>query len=272
VPRFRTRLGALVLLALAFGATLAVAQPKKGGGAKKPPRTTPDAGTDNPYEDVMASVAPAKADAGAVGAVAAVTDAGAALSLDAAVPAPQGAQLLDGGLRPSPLNPAPEEMPSLAAPDAGVDVDKLIADVATLRARVAAVGDNLFHSRVAVSVQTKGSHARVQRLVLSLDDGVVFTSPAGFKAEDMTPIYARGLAPGRHAITLEIERADDRNEAFKSSQRSRFMVEVPKDSELKVELKVSDDSSMGGDFPKSQDGDYDLRVKLYAEAKPVGKK
>jgi hypothetical protein len=255
-----------VVFALAFGATLAVAQPKKGGGAKKPPRTAPDAGTDNPYEDVMASVASAKGDAGAA------VDAGAALALDAAIPAPQGTQLLDGGLRPSPLNPAPEEMPSLAAPDAGVDVDRLIADVATLRARVAAVGDNLFRSRMSVSVQTKGSHARVQRLVLSLDDGVVFTSPAGFKAEDMTPIYARGLAPGRHAITLEIERADDRNEAFKSSQRSRFMVEVPKDSELKVELKVSDDSSMGGDFPKSQDGDYDLRVKLYAEAKPVGKK
>jgi len=269
VPRFRTRLGAFLVLAMACGVTLAVAQPKKGGAKKPPKPVVADAGGDNPYEDVLGSVAPGKNDGGAA---AAPGDAGGSLAADAAIPAPQGTQMLDGGMRPSPLNPAPEEMPSLAAPDAGVDVDKLIADVAALRSRVSAVGDNLFHSRVAVSVQTKGSHGRVQRLVLSLDDGVVFTSPAGFKAEDMTSIYARGLAPGRHAITLDIERADDRNEAFKSSQRSRFMVEVPKDSELKVELKVTDDSSMGSDFPKSQDGEYDLRVKMSAEAKPVGKK
>jgi hypothetical protein len=177
----------------------------------------------------------------------------------------------DGG-KWSPLNPTPEEIRNTSL-DAGVpvDYDKLLADVAALRARVAAVADSLYRSRVAVSVQTDGDHAKIAFLSVSLDDGVVFTAPANFSASDSTPVYDHAVAPGRHAITIEAERKDDRDESFRTSQRSRFIVDVPRDNKVTVEVKIIDDSSMGGDFPSDKSGKYDLRFRVKAVAKPVGK-
>ncbi|MDF2697847.1 MAG: hypothetical protein K0S65_6230, partial [Labilithrix sp.] len=177
----------------------------------------------------------------------------------------------DGG-RLSPLNPQPQELPSNAV-DAGVpvDYDRLLADIAALRARVAAVSDNLYQSRISIALQTDGDHAKIGRLTVSLDDGVVFTAPQTFAASDMTAVYDHAVAPGRHAVTVDVERKDSRDEAFRTSQRSRFTVDVPRDNKVDVQVKVLDDSSMGADFPSDRSGKYDLRFRVKAVAKPVGK-
>lgn len=233
------------------GATVALAQPrKKGGGTKKPPTAAVDAGADEsattPKED-----------------------------LDAApVPPPVYAQgpSDDGGIRPSPLNPAPNEMPGYATVDAGnVDYDKLLGDIAALRARVSAVGENLFHSRVAIFAETDGSHGKIGSFKVSIDDGVVYTAPGAFHADDLTPIYEHSVAPGRHSITVDLTRKDDRNEAFRNDQKTRFVVDVPRDDELTVEIEVDDYSGMGDDFPSGKSGKYDLRVKVKASAKALKK-
>jgi hypothetical protein len=178
----------------------------------------------------------------------------------------------DGGVRPSPLNPAPNEFAQNI--DAGaptVDYDKLVGDIAALRARVAAVGDNLFHSRIAIQIRTDGDHGKIGRLVVSLDDGAIYTAQPNFKADDWQDIYSHALAPGRHAITVDVERKDDRSDGFRNSQRSRFTVEVPRDLELGVQIKIGDDSDMGKDFPSDKSGSYDLRVRVKAEARQVKK-
>lgn len=218
------------------------------------------------YAQPRGKATAAAADAAAEAAPASTT----ASSPDASGPvaAPENG---DGG-KWSPLNPTPDEIRN-ASLDAGVpvDYDKLLADVAALRARVAAVADSLYRSRVAVSVQTDGDHAKIAFLSVSLDDGVVFTAPANFSASDPTPVYDHAVAPGRHAITIEAERKDDRDESFRTSQRSRFIVDVPRDNKVTVEVKIIDDSSMGGDFPSDKSGKYDLRFRVKAVAKPVGK-
>lgn len=249
-----------VVLTASLGA-VALAQPRHHHHRPKPPKT--DAGSDNPYGEDKATAGAADA-----GAAATATDDGGG-----PVPAPPGMRGVgDGGVRPSPLNPAQNEF---AQPlDAGaptVDYGKLIADIATLRARVAAVGDTLFHSRVAIQVRTDGDHGRIGHLVVSLDDGAVFTAPPGFKADDWQDVYSHALAPGRHAITVDVDRKDDRNDAFRNSQRTRFVVEVPRDQELAVRIKIGDDSDMGKDFPSDKSGSYDLRVRVKAEAGPVHK-
>jgi len=177
----------------------------------------------------------------------------------------------DGG-RLSPLNPQPQELPSNAV-DAGVpiDYDRLLADIAALRARVAAVSDNLYQSRISVALQTDGDKAKIARLTVSLDDGVVFTAPQTFSASDMTVVYDHAVAPGRHAVTVDVDRKDARDEAFRTSQRSRFTVDVPRDNKVDVQVKIIDDSSMGADFPSDRSGKYDLRFRVKAVAKPVGK-
>lgn len=203
------------------------------------------------------------------------SDAGASTPSDAASsePPPTPEVLGEGGVRPSPLNPRPEEMPGQSTADAGVpvDYDRLLADIAALRARVSALSDNFYQSRILVALQTDGDHGKIGRLTVAVDDGIVYTAPSAFSAPDMTTVYDHAVAPGRHAVTIDVDRKDTREEGFRTSQKNRFTVEVPRDHKLEVQVKVLDDSSMGGDFPSDKSGKYDLRVKVKAFAKPAGK-
>ncbi len=247
--RARRVISALVVAGATALATLAIAQPRKPTPAAKPKPPAPkvDAQAPAPEENAAAS------------------DAGAAPE-----PVPQVSEATDGG-RPSPLNPQAQEMPGNVDAGVPIDYDRLLADIAALRARVAAVSDNLYQSRIAVALQTEGDHGKITRLTVSLDDGVVYTAPQSFAAADMTAVYDHAVAPGRHAVTLDVDRKDDRDDAFRTSQRSRFMVDVPRDHKLTVEVRVIDDSSMGADFPGDKSGKYDLRFRVKAVAKPVGK-
>jgi hypothetical protein len=241
-------------------ATLALAQPH--GARRKPPKP-PAAPADAGAAAEVSSAAPSAAPSAPppAGSSAPPTEA-------ATIPAPPS-DTYDGG-RLSPLNPAANEFS-----DAGVttppDFDKLLGDIAALRARVAAVSDTLFHSRIAVAIETSGSHGRVASLTVSLDDGIVWTSPPAFRADQPTVIYDHAVAPGHHAVSVEAERRDDRNDTFRSTQRSRFIVDVPADQRLAVEIKLSDDSNMGADFPSDKSGDYSLHVRMTAKAQPAGK-
>lgn len=258
------------MLGGAFGAALfatlisvALAQPR-GRGRTKPPKVTlvPDAGaipsTETGLDDAGSgtSVSPlATPDGGAGGG-------GSGVSSHA-----EGG---DGG-KLSPLNPQPNEVPSSAptVPSTTVDYDSLLGEISALRARVAAVGDSLFHSRIGIALVVEGDHGKLGRLTISLDDGAVFTAKPGFRADDPTAVYEHAVAPGRHAITVDVDRKDERDEAFRSSQRTRFVVEVPKDQRLGVELRLNDESTMGADFPADQSGRYDLRVRMKASARPA---
>jgi hypothetical protein len=260
------RRGLVVVLAVsvvptAFVVSNAIAQPRKPGAAAKPapkPTPTPAAKPDAAPEETTTTTPAEKPNA-------------ATTASDAQTPSP-ASEASDGGLRSSPLNPQPQELPSNAV-DGGVpvDYDRLLADIAALRARVAAVSDNLYQSRVAIALQLDNDKARVGKLTVSLDDGVVYTAPPTFAASDMTPVYDHAVAPGRHAVTVEIERRDARDEAFRTTQRSRFTIDVPRDNKVDVQVKLTDDSGMGADFPSDKSGKYDLRFRVKAVAKPVGK-
>lgn len=257
-----------MLLAGAAFEPAAVAQTRgaKPSGRPKPPAAAKvDAGTTTPEEGATASGATTGS---------ASSDAGARAAAPPEPPPVPGSETFDGGLRASPLNPTPQELPGSAGIDAGtpLDYDRLLADIAALRARVAAVSDNLYQSRIGIGLQTDGDHGKIVRLAVSLDDGVVWTAPgATFSASDMTTVYDHSVAPGRHAVTVDVDRKDDRDESFRTSQRSRFMVDVPRDQRVDVQVKILDDSSMGADFPSDRSGKYDLRFRVKAVAKPVGK-
>jgi hypothetical protein len=183
------------------------------------------------------------------------------------VPAPPN-DTADGG-KLSPLNPAASEFSDAGMPATSIDYDRLLADIGGLRARVAAVSDTLFHSRIAIALEASGDHGRIASLSVSLDDGVVWTSPPTFRPEDATVVYDHALAPGHHSVTVDVERRDDRNDIFRNAQRSRFVVDVPADQRLAVDVKLWDDSSMGGDFPGDKSGQYELRIRARAKAQPL---
>jgi hypothetical protein len=186
-----------------------------------------------------------------------------------AAAAPSAAEATETA-RLSPLNPAPNEFSEAGAP-ASIDYERLLADIASLRARVAAVADTLFHSHLSLALQTSGDHGRIAALNVLLDDGIVWSSPASFHADDTTTIYDHAVAPGHHAVTVDIERRDDRDDTFRSSQRSRFIVDVPADQSLSVQVKLSDESDMGGEFPNAKKGQYELLVSARAKAQPIAR-
>jgi hypothetical protein len=173
----------------------------------------------------------------------------------------------DGGVRNSPLNPRPEEFPDGGPVTTPPDLDKIMGDIATLRARVAAIGDVLFKSRIVLRIETRGDHAKIGKLAISLDDGIVYTAPPGFFAEDEVTVYDHAVAPGRHVLGVDVERRDDRGETFRTGQHSRVTLEVPDNQRLEAYIRIDDDSDMGSDFPSSQKGSYDLRVRVRAKVR-----
>jgi hypothetical protein len=202
----------------------------------------------------------------------------ASASTEGPAPAPSGADAPDtkiddkppqttggGGPPLSPLNPEPGESPK-ASPAAGPEaLDKLIAEIATLRARVAALTTSLFSSKLKVYVHTDGDDARVLGFVVTLDDGVVFKGDPGFVAEDEKVVYEHAVAPGSHVVGIEIERQDTRGASYKTWQTTRFAIQVPEREVLEAIVVIEDDSDMADDFPDGQDGKYELGVRLRAK-------
>jgi hypothetical protein len=183
-----------------------------------------------------------------------------------APPPPQTAA--STGPKPSPLNPEPPESPKTVPVAAPVSLDQLVSDIASLRARVAALTTSLFSSKLRIYVRAEGDDARVQSFSVTLDDGVVFNGGAGFTAGDERVVYEHAVAPGNHVVGVEVERQDARGATFRTWQTTRFAVQVPEKKTLEAIVVLDDDSNMGKDFPDDQDGKYDLGVRLRAKVAP----
>lgn len=188
-------------------------------------------------------------------------------------PAPAGGDLgepppraVQGGTQKklSPLNPAKNEFPEKPPPPPPAELDKLLGDIAALRSRVAALTTTLFKSKLRVIVEAPAGDSRIESLVVTLDDGVVFASPDRFSADEEREVYRHSVAPGQHVLGVEIERYDVRGPRFRNWQSSRFTVEVPESGVLEATVELEDDSDMADDFPDDQDGEYELSVSLRA--------
>ena len=179
-------------------------------------------------------------------------------------PPPPKAAAAGDESKASPLNPEANEFGDGGTQAPPAEYDKLLGDIATLRSRVSALTTTLFASKVRVVVETRGSDARVASFTITLDDGVVFSAPERFSAEDERTVYEHSVAPGHHVLGVDIERFDTRNKEYRTWQSSRFSVVIPESKLVDAHLIIQDSSGMGKDFPDDQDGEYDLRVRLRA--------
>jgi len=237
--RIRYALLGAPLLLLSF---VALAQPKRA--AKEP-------------EDKPAKASADKAELKSEPAPAAGND-------DLGGPPPPKAAGAREETKPSPLNPEANEFADGGTQPAPAEYDKLLGDIATLRSRVSALTTTLFASKVRVVVETRGTEARVASFTVTLDDGVVFSAPERFNAEEERVVYEHSVAPGHHVLGVDIERFDTRNKEYRTWQSSRFSVVIPESKLVDTHLIIQDSSDMGQDFPADQDGEYDLRVRLRA--------
>ena len=240
--RIRYAFVAAPLLLLSF---VALAQPKRA--AKEPEDRASAAKADKDKPEAKPEAAPS-------------TGTGASDDLGAPPPKPSGSAEVKG----SPLNPEANEFPDGGSQAPPVEYDKLLGDIAALRSRVSAVTTTLFASKVRVVIETRGSDARVANFNVTLDDGVVFTAPERFIADDERTVYEHSVAPGHHVLGVDVERFDTRNKEYRTWQSSRFSIVVPESKLVDAHLIIQDNSDMGADFPSDQDGQYDLRVRLRA--------
>ena len=236
----RARTSLVTVGVLVLGAFIAVAQPVKG-----PP---PEADT------AAASDADAGADPEENGAPAADDDLGAP-------PKPQPG---DGGVRPAPLNPRANEFPDGGKALPPAEYERLVTDIAQLRARAAALSETLFKSKLRVTVLAEGDDVRLARLRVTVDDGVVYTAPERASFDRATTVYEHSVAPGQHVLGVEVERYDAARSEYRSWQSSRFSITVPEGKRLEAEVELEDDSAMG-EFASDQEGEYDLRVRVSAQ-------
>ncbi|MFI5297099.1 MAG: hypothetical protein ACHREM_03295 [Polyangiales bacterium] len=168
----------------------------------------------------------------------------------------------------SPLTPRPDEAPpvqAVASARPTVSYDDLMAEAAALRARVGAVSSVVFTSRMKVTLRVSTGHAKLSAARLLLDGAPVWTSPSGFTGAEETVVFDAGLAPGTHALTLEIERRDDRDDTFRIIDRSTSTVLVAQGKRLEIDARVEDDSTMG-ELPKDDEGRWDVRIRLRAKS------
>jgi hypothetical protein len=235
-------------------------KPAKPSSTAAETTTAPEKGDDNPYggPDKPADAAPAPS-----AAPEAATPSSSGDSKLDEPPPPRSDKTTGPGI--SPLTPEANELPP-SAPKASPEIlDKLMADIATLRGRVAALTTSLFSSKLRVSVRTSGDDARIQGFVVTLDEGVVYRAQAGFIAEDDKIVYEHAAAPGNHVVGIEVERQDTRGASFRTWQVSRFAIQIPERKTLEASVRVEDDSDMADDFPDDKDGEYELGVKLRAK-------
>ena len=231
------------------GAPKKAVPPRKPRAPKAPAATAPsDTSEDSPYQTDGASPQGAASSSASSPEGTAPPPSGGADAMDTKIDDKPPQTTGGGGPTLSPLNPEPAESPK-AAPSAGPEaLDKLIAEIATLRARVAALTTSLFSSKLKVYVHTDGDDARVLGFVVTLDDGVVFKGDPGFIAEDEKVVYEHAVAPGSHVVGIEIERQDNRGAAYKTWQTTRFAIQVPEREVLEAIVVIEDDSDMADDF------------------------
>jgi hypothetical protein len=253
------------VISLSFGA---LAQ-TKGRGLKRPPPSSsakpsaaPPATTPDPAKDTK-DKAPTNGAKETSDETAPSSDA-ATSGDDLGAPPPKTSTEQKPGTQPSPLTPGPGEFPTAAPKPPPVPYDKLLADIAALRSRVAAVTTTLFSSKLRVVVELDGDEARVSTFRITLDDGIVYAAPDRFGPGEPQVVYEHAVASGHHVVGVEIERYDVRNRQYRTFQTSKFAVVVPESKRLETSITVEDDSDMAEDFPDDQDGEYDLRVKLRA--------
>jgi hypothetical protein len=165
----------------------------------------------------------------------------------------------------SPLNPTADEFPKPTAPFASAELDALMARVAALRTRIAALSAAMFSSKLRIELRSAGDSVQLKALRVSLDGGVVFTAPVQTFFDRPQVVYEHAVAAGPHVVAVEVERQDARQPQFSTWQASRFVVVVPEQGSLWTRLELEDESSMGEDFVEDGSGRYDLAVRLQVE-------
>ncbi|MCB9597255.1 MAG: hypothetical protein H6719_31310 [Sandaracinaceae bacterium] len=195
----------------------------------------------------------------------------------AATPAPAGQAATPPAqaIPPAAATPAeePSEQPTAefdpgpAPPDVSPIRDDYVAlmdELVQARMRVAALGSELFRTRITVDLQDRtGDDTNLARLVVHLDGAPVYQVDGGGDGlDDGREIFAGSLAPGPHVLRIEVEQRARSDESYRYTLQQDFRFQVVRERLSEVTLVLEDDSDIASSFPSGGEGRYEVRTRM----------
>jgi hypothetical protein len=226
----------------------------------EPAETTADPGAagDDPVADPAAAPDAGPATTGTTGATTAATT-GAPVTSASTTPAPASS--------PPAAALTPMGDPGPLPPDLGPlrsDWSTLMDDMVSARQRVATLGEELFRTRLAVTVQDRaGDDQLLTRFALELDGTPIFHTDSEIEGGDAgREVFSAALAPGPHVLTVELEQSARESAEYRYTQRDTFRFIVVRDRRTEITIVLEDDSDIARSFPGGGEGRYEIRTRL----------
>lgn len=269
--RLGTTIALLLTAALLASSTTAEAQRRGRRGRGRGPTAAQTAPPPNPFgADPASPTDPAAPEAAPAAPPAPPAPATPAPATPAATPpaAPQAARVTPS--TPAPVatsTPAPAADPGPTPPDLGPLRQEYVAimdEMVEARSRVAVLGEELFHTRMSITVQDRtGGAATLARFALELDgtpvhrtDGPIEGAAAGRQ------LWEGALAPGPHVLTLDLEQRARDDPEYRVSQRESFRFIVVRDRLTEVTIVLENDSDIARSFRTGGEGRFEIRTRL----------
>lgn len=203
--------------------------------------------------------------------------------------APASEEASDGARAPMPTpdaraaQPASQPAPAPAIDGAAADeaatseaaavreeLAAVMDSLVSARARAALLGKSLFKTRVRVQlVNDAAGDQRLGKVALALDGNPIFRGDGSALNPEGAKLFEGYAAPGPHVLTVEIEQRARADESYRYSQTSSLRFVVPRGTLTDLKLVLDDDSDIAEDFADDGEGEYDVRLRLVVEARPL---
>lgn len=186
---------------------------------------------------------------------------------DAGVPAtppPAAAPAPAAAVAPPPVAPVD---PGPLPPDLGplrADWSTLMDDMVSARQRVATLGEELFRTRLSVTLQDRaGDDQLLSAFSLELDGTPIFHTDGEIEGGDAgREVFTGALAPGPHELTIELTQSAREGGEYRYTQRDTFRFVVVRDRRTEITLVLEDDSDIARSFPSGGEGRYEIRTRV----------
>lgn len=157
------------------------------------------------------------------------------------------------------VGPTPPDLSPLRA-----DYSALMDDMVAARELVATLGEELFRTRVAISVQDRaGDDQSLASFALELDGTPVFHVEGEIEGGgDGRQVYEGALAPGPHVLTVAMEQRAATDSEYRYVQRDTYRFIVVRDRRTEVGIVLEDDSDIAQHFQNDGEGRYDVHTRV----------
>lgn len=172
---------------------------------------------------------------------------------------------------PAPAADAAEEAAAQDAQAVREELSTVMDSLVSARARAALLGKSLFKTRVRVQlVNDAADDQALGKVALLLDGNPIYRGDGSALNPEGAKLFEGYAAPGPHVLTVEIEQRAREDDAYRYSQTSSLRFVVPRGTLTDLTLVLDDDSDIAEDFKDDDEGEYDVRLRLEVEARPLG--